>query len=211
MSISERYNLACTARSKLTAEATRPYHDLRLLIGHANLLESLGIELAEDKEELPRWFGPSGRRQAGSSDRPSHIQREDNIVVHSEEHWAIEDAKPSNRHSEYNVNEDVDVLAPNTTRRMPSSPVSVTVTSVDVDEEYTDDAEEDYGDLALTRTSSTHPPELLYGLDEESDDDLTPPLQEILVHLLLSTIRQSLARRLLCRMGGKWNLCPSSA
>lgn len=40
MSITEQYWVASTARSKLSKAAAQTEHNLRLLVGHANLLDS---------------------------------------------------------------------------------------------------------------------------------------------------------------------------
>ena len=51
MSITQTYYLSHKARAKLSREAAQPDHDLRLLVGHANLLDSLMLELAEAEQE----------------------------------------------------------------------------------------------------------------------------------------------------------------
>lgn len=56
MSVTQIYYLAHKARAKFSREAAQPDHDLRLLVGHANMLDSLMIELAEHwkAENTPR-------------------------------------------------------------------------------------------------------------------------------------------------------------
>lgn len=49
--LSETYFLAARARSKLTREAARHDHDLRILVSHANLLDSLMDSLAKQRAE----------------------------------------------------------------------------------------------------------------------------------------------------------------
>lgn len=56
MSISEVYHIANTARAKLSSEAARPDQNLRLLVGHANLLESLMLELSSVSRDQENWF-----------------------------------------------------------------------------------------------------------------------------------------------------------
>ena len=56
MSITQTYFLAHSARGKLSREAARPDHDLRLLVGHANMLDSLMLDLANAEQEQERWF-----------------------------------------------------------------------------------------------------------------------------------------------------------
>ncbi|KAJ5633256.1 hypothetical protein N7490_009595 [Penicillium lividum] len=45
---------AQTARKKLRREASRANHDLRIVVGHANFLHSLIIEIAKGEEQF--WF-----------------------------------------------------------------------------------------------------------------------------------------------------------
>ncbi|RMD44622.1 hypothetical protein DV735_g543, partial [Chaetothyriales sp. CBS 134920] len=59
MSITQTYYLAHSARGKLSKEAARPDHDLRLLVGHANMLDSLMLDLANAEQEQERWFNKS--------------------------------------------------------------------------------------------------------------------------------------------------------
>ncbi|RMZ86524.1 hypothetical protein DV736_g6253, partial [Chaetothyriales sp. CBS 134916] len=59
MSITQTYFLAHSARGKLSKEAARPDHDLRLLVGHANMLDSLMLDLANAEQEQERWFNRS--------------------------------------------------------------------------------------------------------------------------------------------------------
>lgn len=56
MSITQTYFLAHSARGKLSKEAARADHDLRLLVGHANMLDSLMLDLANAEQEQERWF-----------------------------------------------------------------------------------------------------------------------------------------------------------
>ncbi|CAK7266944.1 hypothetical protein SEPCBS119000_002286 [Sporothrix epigloea] len=61
MSITQTYFLAHKARAKLSSQAARPDHNLRLLVGHANLLDALMLELAEAEREQESWFNQSVR------------------------------------------------------------------------------------------------------------------------------------------------------
>ncbi|ETN43300.1 uncharacterized protein HMPREF1541_02459 [Cyphellophora europaea CBS 101466] len=56
MSITQTYFLAHSARGKLSKEAARPDHDLRLLVGHANMLDSLMLDLSRAEMEQENWF-----------------------------------------------------------------------------------------------------------------------------------------------------------
>lgn len=170
MSLTQTYYIAASARSKLGREACRADHDLRLLVGHANLLDSLMIELADAEKKQEEWFN-STVRQASKAQESRHIQWADSIE---------EEADDSDSDSEsdfYDEDGDFDMVAA-APRRIISSPVQITTTEVDDDEDEEDDEEdfyedlEDDADLALTRVSSQSPPELVY---EEDSEDESPP------------------------------------
>lgn len=98
MSITQTYFLAHSARGKLSREAARPDHDLRLLVGHANMLDSLMIDLANAEQEQERWFNRSVvGADAEEEDEPAHP---DIIVEEPESDWEVEDATTSEDESE---------------------------------------------------------------------------------------------------------------
>jgi len=161
MSLSQTYFVASSARSKLGKEACRPDHNLRLLVGHANLLDSLMLELREAEREQEAWFNQSIKK-AQKADEPRHVQCIDTI---SEEEEAEDD--DSDADSEFDES-DFEMTAP--LRRLRSPPVTISSTEIDSDEDaYEDD--EYSPELALTRTES-HPPELVH--DSDSDDESPP-------------------------------------
>lgn len=171
MSLSQTYFVAGSARSKLGKEACRPDHDLRLLVGHANLLDSLMVELADAEKEQEKWFHQTVSKNQ-KADQPRHVQWVDTIVNDSEEDEDDEDTSDSgsDSDSESDIDEEFDMVVP--LRRVRSPPICITTHAMDEDEEYYD--EEDDDDHALTRTiSNTTPPELVH--DEESSDDESPP------------------------------------
>jgi len=164
MSITQTYYLAHKARAKLSREAAQPDHDLRLLVGHANLLDSLMLELAEAEREQERWFNQSvrGANKPKASNR--HIQWADKVVeeaVDEEEY----DSDSSDSDSDFDYEDDIEMAAPATPK-----PV------VD-DDIMGDDLEEDYAQLELVRTPShsSSPPELVDHDSESSDDEAMPP------------------------------------
>ncbi|KZZ97627.1 hypothetical protein AAL_03591 [Moelleriella libera RCEF 2490] len=171
MSITQTYYLAHKARAKLSREAAQPDHDLRLLVGHANLLDSLMLELADAEREQERWFnqsvrGASSKKTTSSSDR--RVQWADKIVEQPEEEY---DSESSDSDSDL---DEQDIAMINT----PPSVRSATITEQEVDEEEMgDDLEEDYAHLELVRTPShsSSPPELLIDHDSESSDDESMP------------------------------------
>jgi len=100
MSIAQTYFLAHKARAKLSSEAARPNHNLRLLVGHANLLDSLMLELADAERQQESWFNESvrGASSYNSSDDSTsseerHVQWADTIIEEPEHDWCAEDAE----------------------------------------------------------------------------------------------------------------------
>jgi len=162
MSLTQTYYIAASARSKLGKEACRPDHDLRLLVGHANLLDSLMLELADAEKKQEEWFNNTVRK-ASKAQEPRHIQWADSIVEEPED--------DSDSDSESDYDEDFDMVA--APRRIVQAPVQITTTEIDGDDEddYYDDMEDD-ADLALTRVPSQSPPELV--MDEDSEDESPP-------------------------------------
>jgi hypothetical protein len=178
MSITQTYFLAHTARGKLSKEASRADHDLRLLVGHANLLDSLMLELADAEQEQERWFNNtvSGASKEEVSE-PKHIQWADTVIEEPEEDWEASDTESTDDESDYDEDEDITMTA-SSIRRSPSPAAKITTREIsdDEDEDFEEDDEEDYNDLALTRTSSRHPPELTSDSEEDSDsEDSMPP------------------------------------
>lgn len=170
MTVTQTYYLAHTARGKLSSEASRSDHNLRLLVGHANLLDSLMIELAEAEQEQESWFNNSVKNASPSQSK--HIQWADSIVEEPEEDWQAEDADSdsSDSDSEYDDDEDMDMSAP-------LSRVASHVQEAQ-EEEYEDDQEEDYESLSLVRSPShsQSPPELSHDSeDDSSEDEAMPP------------------------------------
>lgn len=122
MSITQTYFLAHTARAKLSREAARPDHDLRLLVGHANMLDLLMLDLAEAEKEQERWFNQSIRgtstststttsKQQEQQSQSRHIQWADRVIrdapdeeiaVESEdEEWDASSVDDSDSDSDY--------------------------------------------------------------------------------------------------------------
>ncbi|KAE8451874.1 hypothetical protein EG329_002715 [Mollisiaceae sp. DMI_Dod_QoI] len=173
MSVTQTYYLAHTARGKLSSEAARADHNLRLLVGHANLLDSLMLELAEAEQEQESWFNQSVKK-ASKTEEPKHIQWADAIVEDPEEDWQAEDADSSDSDSEYDSDDDMEMAGVVSLSRVQSHPV--TTTSTEVDEEYEDDGEEDFEGLQLhlTQSHSANPPELDNDSDSSEDESMPP-------------------------------------
>lgn len=170
MSITQTYYLAHTARAKLSKEAARSDHDLRLLVGHANLLDGLMLDLADAEREQESWFNHTVRGAAKASEEPKHIQWADTIPEEVLEDDEESEAESVDSDSDSD-DEEVQYAQPIPLRRRPQL---TAVTAMEVDDEDMEDDEDYEDDLALTRTAS-HPPELLHESDSESEDDSMPP------------------------------------
>lgn len=186
MSITQTYYLAHTARKKLTREASRADHDLRLLVGHANLLDSLMLDLADAEREQERWFNQTVSGASKASDEPRHIQWASTVVEEPEEDLDPEDASDLDSESDEDDSDfDVNDFVINTPlrRRAPSPPAPMLepmleedLDSDDTDSDFEYDDVDDLDDLSLTRSPSRQsPPELLSDSDGESEDEATPP------------------------------------
>jgi hypothetical protein len=176
MSVTQTYYLAHTARGKLSHEAARSDHNLRLLVGHANLLDSLMLDLAEAEQEQESWFNQSVKK-ATKSEEPRHIQWADTIVEDPEEDWQAEDVEESDSESEYDSDEEIEMVEHMATlQRVASRPQITTVEEVE-EEDFEEDEEEDYASLSLHRTNShsaTSPPELDSDSDSSEDESMPP-------------------------------------
>lgn len=165
MSLTQTYYIAASARSKLGKEACRADHDLRLLVGHANLLDSLMIELQDAERQQEAWFNQT-MAKASKPEEPRHIQWADSIAEEDDE---------SDSDSESEFDDDFDMIP--MPRRIAQAPIQISTIEIDEDEdeeeEYYDDMEDD-ADLTLTRVPSQiqSPPELVY--EEDSEDDSPP-------------------------------------
>lgn len=177
MSLTQTYYIAASARSKLGKEACRPDHDLRLLVGHANLLDSLMLELADAEREQEAWFNQTVK--TASRDEPKqparqHIEWADAIMEDEEDEVdSDDDDAASDSSDDSDLDGDYEMVAP----RAPSPSVRVSAVELAEDESDEEDFYEDDDDdesHALTRVSSrSSPPELIE--DDESSDDDTPP------------------------------------
>lgn len=178
MSLTQSYYIASTARTKLGREAGKSDHNLRLLVGHANLLDTLMVELADAEREQEAWFNNSVQKASPASE-PRHIS------------WAVDedmdddDSDMSDDDSDI-YDEDDDVLFNLPLRKIRSPPVQLFSHEIDEDAEFTDEDEEfeddeESEDLSLQRVVSQHsPPELLLDTDEsESEDDSMPSSPEL--------------------------------
>lgn len=192
MSLTQTYYLAHSARGKLSKEAARADHDLRLLVGHANLLDGLMIDLANAEQEQESWFNQTVKNASKTFGEPKHIQWADTIPEELEE--AVEEefyAESSDSDSDSDDDEGMQAAEPIVLHKTPQAPVTVTTAEYDDDEDMLDEESDD--ELALTRTSSAHPPELLHDEDSESEDDSMPPSPEMDFDSFSEKQRQAIA------------------
>ena len=178
MSLTRTYAVASTARSKLGREASRADHDLRLLVGHANLLDTLMVELADAEREQEAWFNQSVHK-ATKIEEPRHIQWIDTI----EEDFEDDSDSDSESEADSDVYDEDAELYNIPLRKMRSPPVITESAALEFDNDEEDlDAnydEEDDDEHALIRVPSQHsPPELMLEDDSESEDDSMPPSPE---------------------------------
>ena len=189
MSVTQAYFLAHKARAKLSSEAARPDHNLRLLVGHANLLDSLMLDLAEAEREQESWFNQSVRGAAASKSEERHVRWADTMVEDPEHDWHAEDAdsysSDDDDDSDFSdEDEDVEMADVVSLRRIPSHAVrdfGYDAMDEDNDEDDYEDDEEDFAQLALQRSPSHSvpaPPELDHDSDTSEDESmpLSPPI-----------------------------------
>lgn len=207
MSITQTYYLAHTARSKLSKEAARADHDLRLLVGHANLLDSLMLDLANAEREQEQWFNNTVRN-ATKKAQPSHIRWADTIEEESMEDYSEEEDDSDlsdDDYSDYDEEEDEEKFEDLTAlytaaavakplRRAPSPPALISVDELSSDEEEEEEEEEEVARLTLTRSPSRHnsppaqsPPELLDDLSSDEEDSMPPSPEEPTMDAFSST------------------------
>ncbi|KAI1330443.1 hypothetical protein F5Y16DRAFT_363187 [Xylariaceae sp. FL0255] len=176
MSITQTYYLAHKARAKLSNEAARPDHNLRLLVGHANLLDSLMLDLADAEREQESWFNQSVRG-ATPKTQEKHIQWADSVAEEDED-WEA-DSSDSDNDSDMDEDEDIEMVDAVPLARTPSymiTPPSPRLHTMDEDDDEFEDDEEDFTSLSLTRSPShsASPPELEHD-SESSEDEAMPP------------------------------------
>ncbi|KAI6351021.1 hypothetical protein MCOR25_010215 [Pyricularia grisea] len=185
MSITQTYYLAHKARAKLSSEAQRPDHNLRKLVGSANLLDALMMELADAEREQESWFNQSVRASTTPKNAERRVQWADTVVEEPEDDWEADDAASdsSDEESEFDDDEDVEMADIVSLTRVSSAVNKTAVSMAAQDSEYFDDDEDDYEHLSLTRSpshSASPPP--LPDLDEDdsdvSEDESMPPSPE---------------------------------
>ncbi|EME41807.1 hypothetical protein DOTSEDRAFT_74014 [Dothistroma septosporum NZE10] len=175
MSLTQTYYVASTARTKLGREAQRSDHNLRLLVGHANLLDTLMVELADAEREQEAWFNQSVKTASKPQER--HVQWIDSIAEEQSE----EDDSDMESDDGSDVYDEDDEMFNIPLRKIRSPPVEITSQEIEEDHEDADyEHDEDDRELSLTRVVSRHsPPELtMEDSDSDSDDESMPTSPE---------------------------------
>ena len=103
MSLAQTYYVAQTARGKLSKEASQADHNLRLLVGHANLLDVLMLDLADAEREQESWFNSTFSGAASKASDPPRVQWIDSIAEE-----AVEEAEDSD--SESDSDDDAELI-----------------------------------------------------------------------------------------------------
>ncbi len=196
MSLTQTYYLAHTARGKLSKEAARGDHDLRLLVGHANLLDGLMLDLANAEQEQESWFNQTVKSAAKASEEPKQQRvswADQHTIIEEEaveEEMYDEDSESESDDDDDDVEEDITMAV--AAHKVSAQPMQITLAE-DEDEEMEDDEYD--AELSLTRTPSRSPaelspPELMHedtddysSSDSEEDDSMppSPPQTELLI------------------------------
>ncbi|KIM99378.1 hypothetical protein OIDMADRAFT_43274 [Oidiodendron maius Zn] len=158
----QTYSLVHTARGKLSSEASSADHDLRRLVGHANFLDSLMLELAEVQQEHETWLNQF-TSQASNPTKQRHIQWADAVVNDREEDRRAGSADFSDLSCSDNDHSSGEEVEEQNSFPCPTR-------EHNKEKEFEDNGEEDYNDLALHRTQShsPSPPDLECDLDDFS-------------------------------------------
>jgi len=186
MSITQTFYLAHQARGKLASEAAKHDHELRMLVGHANLLDRLMLHLSQAEQEQDAWFNTMVRgNSADEEEAESKVAAFETIQEEPEIGWLAEDYSDSESDSDddeeeenYNNNDFTmfPTLAQTTLRKVESQP-HIQSTAMEVDAEYDSDEEEEDSDgfYALSRTTSYRPPSLVDDSSDSDEEDSNPP------------------------------------
>lgn len=170
MSMAEIYFLASKAQSKLTHEASKSNHNLRVLVSHANLLDNLMESLSKKKMVPETALKPT---YAASYNSPNHFTTIDEEEEEDDEDYSEDEYS---EYSEYS--EEEEEFEPKPYKQMPTiddySKLTpnvydheVKVVEINCDDEDEDDEDSDSNVIS----SSDYIPSLSYSSEEESEDE----------------------------------------
>ncbi|KAF2860261.1 hypothetical protein K470DRAFT_72661 [Piedraia hortae CBS 480.64] len=199
VSLITTYSVAATARSKLGREANRSDHNLRVLVGHANFLDSLMLQLQEAERERNEWcrsFSVDRIEELAEDDDDDKEEEEDDddeeekegifqIPLHRQDSLDCSyDADAEDEASEDgddDVDDEADHQTNDDTQVTPTKPINEVDAPHSTYSSYAaypeDYFDEDEGDYALGRVSSRLPDLLQDESDTEEEDQgpVSPP------------------------------------
>lgn len=185
----QSYNyLAYTVRGKLLKEATRVERDLRLVVGHANLLDGLMLDLANFEQEPEVSFNTTVESAANASEEPKHLQHvsfADQLINAKER--AAEDEISEDKISEDETSEDViyEAIKMAIPDGSVAHPIQITIKEDD-DQEIGDDELD--SKISFTSSDSRSPiehspPDLVFedssDASDSEEDSIQPSLPSI--------------------------------
>ena len=180
MAYTQTFQLAQRARGKLQKEASQHDHNLRLLVGHANLLDNLMVALADAEREQEQWFNEVVRGSIAAEDEEEEEEEESRDwpeQCYEGQGWLAVDYSDSESEEDSESEADSDEEMEDVQYTMPrllrkpshyslSSYFQTTIGVSEVDE-YDEDFEDEDGLYPLTRASSHgSPPQLVADLTE---------------------------------------------
>ena len=149
MSITQSYCLALSARGKLVHEAARPDLKLRLLVGHANMLDQIMLDLTDNEEQT--------------------LCIKQSVAAACGEETPLQDQEALPEESEVQPDSEsvIEWIQGEAEMEKEMAVAFASSTMLEVDRDTNADFEEDV-ELTLTRTPSWYPPP---GVGYKSDSD----------------------------------------
>lgn len=173
MSLTQTYYVASTARSKLGREAGRADHDLRRLVGHANLLDTLMVELADAEREQESWFHQSVTT-ASTPEEATYQPWSDTLAADE-----YEDDSDMESDDGSEIYDEAEELFNIPIRKLRSPQVEFSCEAMDDEDMHSDNEVDEDLDLTRAPTNQHSPPELTLDSDSsDSDEDDIPSSPE---------------------------------
>lgn len=175
LNLAQTAYLAHTTRRKLSSAASRADHDLRVLVGHANFLDSLLLELAEAHREQDRRPPPSPATASWGPQAVEEPKRRADVAATAVpdkpaddwEMWESDGSESDGSDSDSGEDRSGNGPATATALRVdgwvprPGLPRSDALAVVTREVGEQDDDDRDGGDLGLVRILAHSPPEFL--------------------------------------------------
>jgi hypothetical protein len=195
MRISQSYYIAQVARNKLLPEASRADHNLRVVVGHANLLDSLLIQLEEAAQEHENRLGQPAHRAV----KPSQRRRVKwaNIIVEDAEEGRlaeVDSSDSSDSDSDYSSDEEIDTTGISPSHRIVARRAVVAsyreVREFEDDNVGGGDSDHDGHVLHLRQPQGISAPELKHDSDDDSDSEAPSSFGEKQQQQIVTTVFQ---------------------